>query len=93
MYDAAREGFLNANDDLAFRANTMIPVLHEGRIWVQVEQAVVKGEPVYVRYAAGGNGPGSYGNAAGSSERAALPNAKYLSSADADGLAIMSVNR
>lgn len=92
LYDASREAFLDANDDPAFRANTMIPVRHKGRVWVKVEEAVTKGGAVYVRYAAGGNGPGSYGAAAGSSERALLPNAKYLSSASADGLALLSLN-
>ena len=93
MYDAAREGFLDENDDPAFRSNTMIPVMHEGRVWVQVEEAVTRGGAVYVRYASGGNGLGAYGAAAGSSERALLPGAKYLSSADANGLAILSLNR
>ncbi len=93
MYDAAREGLVDANSDPAFRGNTMIPVMHEGRVWVEVEEAVAKGGAVYVRYAAGGNGLGAYGAAAGSSERALLPNAKYLSSASANGLAILSVNR
>lgn len=92
MYDQAREEFLNATPALAFRANTMIPVRKCGRVWVKVEQAVTRGGAVYVRYAAGGNGLGSYGASAGSSERALLPNAKYLSSASADGLALLDLN-
>jgi hypothetical protein len=92
LYDQSREAFLDANDNPAYRAYTMIPVRAMGRVWVKVEEAVTKGGAVYVRYAAGGNGPGSYGAAAGSSERALLPNAKYLSSASADGLALLKLN-
>ena len=91
LYDQAREEFLNATPALAFRANTMIPILGKGRVWVKTEQAVTRGGAVYVRYAAGGNGLGAFGASAGSSERAALPNAKYLSSADANGLALVQL--
>ncbi len=86
MEDRARED--NAEQ---FRANTMVPVLRRGRIYVQVEQAVAKGGAVFVRYAAGGNGAGSFGADSGTSERETLPNAVYMSSAAVDGFAIVDI--
>lgn len=84
--DRARE-----DNSATFRANTMIPVLIEGRMYVEVEQAVVKGDPVYVRYAAGGSGLGSAGNTAGSSERALLARAVYRTGAASGGLAMVEM--
>jgi hypothetical protein len=86
--DKARE-----ENSAEFRANTMIPVLRQGRAWVECEQAVVAGDPVYVRYAAGGNGLGGFGNTAGTSERALLPNSVYLNAAAIAGFAIVEFNR
>lgn len=85
LEDKARE----ANDG-AFRANTMLPVCREGRVWVRVEEAVAKGNQVHVRYAAGGDGLGSFGDTTGSSERAALPGCFYLTSAASGELAVAS---
>jgi hypothetical protein len=76
LEDRARE-----DNGAAFPANTMFPVLKFGRCWVEVEQDVTKGDAAYVRYAAGGSGLGSFGNSAGSSERAALARAVYLTTA------------
>lgn len=33
-----------------------------GRVWAKPETAVIKGDPVYFRYAAGGDGPGALAN-------------------------------
>ncbi len=90
LRDKARE----ANDGAAsFRADTMIPVMREGACWVQVDAAVAVGGAVYVRYAAGGNGLGSFGASAGSSERALLPGAVYRTAAGIDGLALVELNK
>lgn len=62
------------------------------RAVVKVEQAVVAGEAVFVRYAAGGLGQGSFGNTAGTSERAALASAVYQSSAAINGFAVVELN-
>lgn len=80
-----------------YKQKDAVSVLHKGRIWVMVEEAVVPGDAVYVRYAAGGNGVGSFGKTAGSTERAQLSDgsqgskAKYLTSASANGLALLEV--
>ena len=90
LQDQARE--VRASDSATFRANTMTPCLSKGRCWVKVEQAVVRGDDLYVRYAAGGNGLGACGNSAGSSERAAWPRGRYLTNASANGLALVELN-
>lgn len=71
---------------------SQVPVLRKGRAWVKVEEAVTVASTVHVRYAAGGNGLGSFGDTTGTSERAPLAGAKYLTSAAADGLAIVEFN-
>lgn len=86
LEDRARED--NAG---VFRANTMLPVLVEGRVYVEVEQAVSKGDDVYVRYAAGGEGLGSFGNTSGTSERAQVARAVYRSSAGVGEIAVVEL--
>jgi hypothetical protein len=76
----------------AFKANVEVPVMRKGHILVKVEEAVSKGDQPYVRYAAGGNGVGSFRKSTGSTEAAALPSAVYLTAADADGLAVLEIN-
>lgn len=82
----------NSAGDPTYDIKDMVSVLHKGRVYVKVEQAVVPTDSVYVRYAAGGNGLGSFGNSAGTSERALLAGARYLSTAAADGLAIVELD-
>jgi len=74
------------------RGNSMASCLRKGRVYVQVEEAVVDGSPVYVRYAAGGNGAGSFRTSAGSSEAAQLPNAVYRAAAGINGVSIVDLN-
>lgn len=66
-----------------------VNVLKKGRAWVKVEEDVTPGSTVHVRYAAGGNGVGSFGDTTGTSERAPLAGAKYLSTALANALALI----
>jgi hypothetical protein len=66
-------------------------LLRSGRIWVQVEEAVVVGDPVFVRHA---GGPlGAFRKDADVSamvdQATAIPNAKYLSAAAENGLALI----
>lgn len=88
LCDKARE-----ENSGAFRASTMVPVLTKGRCWVEVEEAVTVDSTVHVRYAAGGNGIGSFGDTTGSSERAALAGARYLKGAAANGLALLELSK
>lgn len=72
-------------------AEDVVPVMRKGRIAVKVEDAVTMGAPVFVRYAAGGDGVGSFRSDAGTSEAAQLPGAEYVSSAGAGELAIVEL--
>lgn len=73
-------------------APCMVNIMRKGFVLVQVEENVTANSAVYVRYAAGGNGRGSFGAGAGSSERALLAGAVYRSAASAGGLAEVEVN-
>lgn len=75
-----------------YPAKSAVPCLRKGRAWVQVEEAVNPTNDVYVRYAAGGDGVGSFRASAGTSEAAILANAKYRTSADAAGFALVEFN-
>ena len=66
--------------------------LKKGHVFVKAEQTCTPGQQAYVRYAAGGYGLGSFGNSAGSSERAALAGSAYRTSTTAGGLAIVELN-
>jgi len=80
-------------------ANTGYPqaspmsVLRQGRIWVTVEDAVVQGGQVFVRYLAASTFTvGSFRSDDPGSEAAALPSAVYDTAAAAGGLAIVALN-
>lgn len=73
-------------------AKSVVSVLRKGRAWVKVEETVTVNSTVHVRYAAGGNGVGSFGDTTGTSERAPLAGAKYLTGASANGLAVVEFN-
>lgn len=57
----------------------MVSLVRKGHVIVAVEEAVTANSAVYVRYAAGGQGPGVCGASAGTSERALLNGAVYRS--------------
>lgn len=78
--------------DPQYPINSVPSLLRKGRIYVKVEETVVVGDDVYVRYAAGGDGLGSFGKTAGTSERAQLDGASWYKGASAGGLAILEVN-
>lgn len=72
-------------------AEDVVPVVRKGRIAVKVEDAVTMGAPCFVRYAAGGDGVGSFRSDAGTSEAAQLPGAEFASSAGAGELAVVEL--
>lgn len=78
--------------DPQYPVNSVPSLLRKGRIYVKVEQAVAIGDAVYVRYAAGGDGLGSFGNTAGTTERALLDGASWVKGAGIGGLAVLEVN-
>jgi len=75
----------------AYADKEAMSLLRQGRCWVKVEEAVTVASVVHVRYAAGGNGVGSFGDTTGTSERAPLAGAKYLSDAGANEFALLEV--
>lgn len=81
-----------SGNEPSYKEKDMVNVMHKGRIWVKTEEAVVVGDDVYVRYAAGGNGPGAFGKTSGTSERAQLVGAKWLRGAAIDGLALLEID-
>lgn len=54
-----------------YPAGMPVNVCREGRVWAKPETAVVKGDPVYVRYASGGSGLGALANTAAVSDAVA----------------------
>lgn len=70
-------------------AEDVVPTLRKGRVAVKVEDAVTMGAPVFVRYAAGGDGPGSFRSDDPGTAAAQLPGAEFVSSASAAELAIV----
>ena len=67
----------------------MFTVLRRGYIYVKVEEAVVRGDPVFMRYAAGAGGTilGSFRKSADTATAALVKGAQYLSTAASGGIA------
>jgi hypothetical protein len=83
-----------SSDNEVYEHEDVIPFLRHGRIWVQVENAVTPADPVHVRVATGAGGTviGAFRTGADTATAVAWTAAKYLSSAGADGFAILEVN-
>jgi hypothetical protein len=66
-------------------------VLRRGYIWVKVEEAVNRGDPVYMRYAAGAGGTilGSFRKSADTATASLVKGAQYMSTALAAGYAVL----
>jgi hypothetical protein len=71
-----------------------VSIKRKGRIWVRVQDAVAEMGDVYCRYstAVTGYGLGSFRSDDDSSTAAQVPNAKYLTSAAAGGLALVELS-
>ena len=79
--------------NLGYEPQSAVSILRRGRVYVQVEDAVVEGGAVYVRHVAGaGEQLGAFRSDADTSDAGILPGASYRSSADAGGLAIVELN-
>lgn len=75
--------------------NRDMTVMTTGVIWVRARVAVTKDQPVYVVIGDGtGSNQGQWSNVVGTGPTAAvlIPNAKWVSSAGANGLAKISLN-
>lgn len=68
-------------------------VLSQGRVLVKVENAVAPGDIVLCRIDSGGNGAGSCrGGAAVAASLTAIPQARFLTAAAINGLAVVELN-
>lgn len=79
---SARNGYLELD---------MVSIMHKGRVYVKVEEAVTPADAPVVRHAAGGLGLGSFAKT-DDGDHAALANARYLTSAAINGLALLEVD-
>lgn len=85
--------FAKSDYSQKYHRNSMISVLRKGYIFVIVEEAVVKGDQPFVRYAAGtGTQLGAFRKTVDSSTAAALPNSRYETTAALGGLAIVKLD-
>jgi hypothetical protein len=89
LHDQAREGVSGTG---TYAIKDAVSALKRGRMVVKVEEAVVAGDDVYVRYAAGGLGLGSFRTSDPGSAAALLANAVYMSAASANGFAVVEFN-
>lgn len=80
-----------AADRTGYKAQDMVSIMHKGRVYVKVEEAVTPADPPVVRHAAGGLGLGSFAKT-DDANHALLANARYLSSAGINGLALLEVD-
>ncbi len=71
-----------------------VSVLRKGRIYVKVEEAVVKGDPAFVRaVAAGAERAGAFRKSADGTDTIDLTGkAEFVTSADAGELAVLDIN-
>lgn len=77
-----------------YPAGSLISVLKRGRINVAVENAVVAGGPVYVRFAAGAGGAllGAFRSDADTGSAVIVDGALFATSAASGGIAIVDMN-
>ncbi len=82
-------------DAITVAGNQALNVLHEGRCWVRVEEAVTPLSTPHCRYASGAGGTvlGAIRASTDTSSAAAIPRARFLSTAAAAGLAILEVTK
>jgi len=87
---------VQADDTHEYTAGSAMAILRQGRIWVNVEDAVTAGGDVYVRYAASANGDqlGAIRSDGDSSSAAQLTGAVFATTqATPGGLAIVEINK
>lgn len=86
LYDSAREPGTYADEE-------QVNVMRKGRIFVNAEDAVSKGDPVYVRFVAGvGETRGRVRAAPDSTDCALLRGARFVTTTTAEGLAVIELD-
>jgi hypothetical protein len=75
-----------------YPVKSAVSVMRKGRVWVKVEEAVTAGDQAFVRFATGtGTILGSFRKSADTATAVAIPGTRYLTSASANGLAIVDL--
>lgn len=76
-----------------YPVHSTISVLRKGRVWVQVEEAVVSMDPVFIRYAAGtGSQLGAFRKSADAGTAGQADGCVFRSSASTGGFAVVEFN-
>lgn len=92
LHTQAVENVLSGTN-LGYAPQSAISVLRRGRVYVQVEDAVVAGGQVFIRHVAGaGEQLGAARSDVDGSDASALPSASFVTAASAGGLAIVEIN-
>lgn len=79
----------------SYKQYAAVGVMKKGRVWVAVEEAVVAGDPVFVRIASGAGGTqlGAFRKSADTASASqVLEGMQYLTSAAAAGFALLQIN-
>lgn len=95
IHNQAKENVLVSSglSEIGYLTQSTMSILHKGIFWAQVEDAVIAGGAVFVRFVAGtGEQLGAVRSDADGSDAVALPNARFKTSASAGGLAQISLN-
>lgn len=80
-------------NNLGYEPQSAMSLMRRGRVYVEVEDAVVKGGLPFVRFvAAASEQLGAFRSDADTSDAVALPNARFVTSAGAGELAIVEIN-
>lgn len=96
LVDMSKESARDSNA-AQYAVGDAVATLKKGRCYVVVEEAVAATDPVYVRYADGvadatKTQKGAFRKSADTSTAAQVPNAVYVTSASAGGLAVVEIN-
>ncbi len=77
-----------------YQIGDSVELVYRGQVLVTVEEAVVPGDDVYVRYdtGSGGSQKGAFRTSADTSTAALLAGARYLTTAAIGGLALVDLN-
>ena len=90
---ASMQAVTFSNGNVFYAPTEMVTVLRKGRIYVQVEVAVISDDSVYIRHVASGTKVrGGFGNVVDSSTCFLVSGARYVTSAAAGGFAIIEIN-
>lgn len=84
---------LSTKTGVGYADEAAMSIIKKGRVWVEVEDAVTAESAAFVRFSAGvGEQLGAFRSDADTADAVALPYAKFVTDADAGGMAILELN-